>query len=119
VVAGNAIAFLACLPGALPVTGATPGDVLAIGYLGVFQIGAAYLLLTSGIRHVTALEASMLLLLEPALNPLWSWLAHGESPGAWSIAGGALILGATTLRTLWEAGAERRLAAPRRTAGSG
>lgn len=118
VVAGNAIAFLACLPGALPVAGATTGDVLAIGYLGVFQIGAAYVLLSAGIRHVTALEASMLLLLEPALNPLWSWLAHGETPGAWSIAGGVLILGATTLRTLWEARSERRRV-PARTAGSG
>ena len=110
VVAGNAIAFLACLPAALPVVGATTGDWVAIGYLGVFQIGAAYLLLTSGIRHVPVLEASVLLLLEPALNPVWSWLAHGETPGLWSLAGGALILGATTFRTLWDAGAERRTA---------
>jgi drug/metabolite transporter, DME family len=108
VVAGNVIAFLACLPASLPVRGATAGDVLAIGYLGVFQIGAAYVLLTSGIRHVPALEASMLLLLEPALNPLWSWLAHGEMPGAWSVLGGLLILGATTVRTLWDARGERR-----------
>lgn len=119
VVAGNVIAFLACLPAALPVAGATTGDVVTIGYLGVFQIGAAYLLLTSGIRHVPALEASILLLLEPALNPLWAWLAHGETPGAWSILGGVLILGATTLRTLWDARAERGTRIPRRTGGSG
>jgi drug/metabolite transporter, DME family len=37
----------------------------------------------------------MLLLMEPALNPAWSWLVHGETPGPWSLAGGALILGAT------------------------
>ena len=98
VVAGNAIAFAACLPMALPVH-ATPVDWGVIAYLGVFQIGAAYLLLGSGIRHVTALEASMLLLLEPALNPFWAWLAHGERPGVWSIAGGALIMGATIART--------------------
>ena len=68
-------------------------------YLGVFQIGVAYLLLGAGIRHVTALEASVLLLLEPALNPFWAWLVQGERPGAWSLAGGALILGATLART--------------------
>jgi DME family drug/metabolite transporter len=103
VVAGNVIAFLVCAPMALPVAGATTADWAAIGYLGVFQIGAAYVLLSAGIRRVPALEASLLLLLEPALNPVWSWLAHGETPGAWSVAGGALILGATTLRTVLEA----------------
>ncbi len=99
VVAGNAIAFLACLPMALPAH-AAPADWGVIGYLGVFQIGAAYLLLATGIRHVAAVEASTLLLLEPAVNPFWAWLVHGERPGAWSLAGGALILGATLAKTL-------------------
>jgi len=108
VVAGNLIAFFACLPAALPVAAAGPADWATVGYLGVFQIGAAYLLLAAGIRHVPALEASVLLLLEPALNPVWSWVAHGETPGPWSIAGGVLILGATVLRTAVDARAEKR-----------
>lgn len=108
VVAGNLIAFLACLPAALPVEGAGAVDWLAIAYLGVFQIGAAYVFLTAGIRHVPALQASVLLLLEPALNPVWAWLMHGEAPGPWSIAGGALILGATLLRTFADARSDRR-----------
>lgn len=108
VVAGNLIACAACLPFALPITGAGAADWVAVGYLGVFQIGAAYILLSAGIRHVPALEASVLLLLEPALNPVWSWLAHGETPGRWSIAGGLLILGATTLRTFRDGRAVKR-----------
>jgi drug/metabolite transporter, DME family len=103
VVAGNLIAFAACLPAALPIGSATAVDWISIGYLGVFQIGAAYLLLAYGIRHVPALEASVLLLLEPALNPVWAWLLHGEMPGLLAIAGGILILGATTLRTVVDA----------------
>ncbi|HET7231580.1 MAG TPA: DMT family transporter [Longimicrobium sp.] len=99
VVAGNAIAFLACLPMALPIHPA-PVDWAVVGYLGVFQIGAAYLLLATGIRHVPAVEASSLLLLEPAVNPFWAWLVHGERPGVWPLAGGALILGATLARTV-------------------
>jgi DME family drug/metabolite transporter len=99
VVAGNAIAFAACLPLAVPVQGTTPADWLAVAYLGLFQIGLAYALLGTGIRHVPALEASVLLLAEPALNPIWAWLAHGEVPGAWALAGGALILAATVFRT--------------------
>ena len=98
VVTGNAIAFVVCLPLALPAH-AVATDWAVVGYLGVFQIGAAYLLLAGGLRHVTALEASTLLLLEPALNPFWAWWVHGEWPGAWSLAGGALILGATLLKT--------------------
>jgi drug/metabolite transporter, DME family len=111
VVAGNAIAFLVCLPLALPVASAAPVDWAVVGYLGVFQIAGAYLLLTAGIRHVTALEASTLLLLEPALNPLWAWMVHGERPGAWSLAGGALILGATVFKT-WIDGRAARVNPP-------
>lgn len=107
VVAGNLIAFLACLPASLPVVNAGTGDWLAVGYLGVFQIGAAYLLLTAAVRHVPALEASVLLMLEPALNPVWAWMVHGETPGPWSIAGGVLILGATVLRTAADARSAR------------
>ena len=102
VVAGNAIAFLACLPMALPVARAGGASWLVIAYLGIFQIGLAYLLVTSGIRHVPAFEASTLLLAEPALNPVWAWLVQGERPGAWAIAGGLLILGSTAAKTWWD-----------------
>ena len=50
-----------------------------------------------------ALEASLLLLLEPVLNPVWAWIAHGERPGAWSLAGGAVILLATLGKTWLDA----------------
>ena len=50
-------------------------------------------------RHVPALEASLLLMLEPVLNPVWAWVIHGEQPGAWALAGGAAILGATLVKT--------------------
>ncbi len=50
-----------------------------------------------------ALEASLLLLLEPVLNPIWAWLVHGEQPGHWALVGGAIIMVATTARTAWDA----------------
>jgi drug/metabolite transporter (DMT)-like permease len=95
---GNLIAFAIALPGALPVRGTSPADWAMVVYLGVFQIGISYLLLSSGLRHIGALEVSLLMLLEPALNPLWAWLVHGEAPGGWPLAGGALILIATTVK---------------------
>lgn len=98
VVLGNILAFVVCVPffGSLA---AAPRDWLAVGYLGVFQIGAAYALLTAGVAHLKALEVALLVLVEPALNPFWAWLVHGENPGAWTVGGGALILGATAARS--------------------
>ena len=55
--------------------------------------------------RLPALEISIILLIEPALNPVWSWLVHGERPGPWALAGGALILGATALRSVLSAAA--------------
>lgn len=98
VVGGNVIACLACLPLALPLGDVAPADAAVVGYLGVFQIGLAYLFLTRGIRGVPAVEASMLLLVEPALNPLWAWLLHREAPGLLPTLGGALILASTVAR---------------------
>ena len=100
IVAGNALACAMCLTMALPLSGATTVDWAVLGYLGVFQIGLAYVLVTRGLRGVPAVEASMLLLIEPALNPVWVWLVHGETPGVRTIAGGALILAATVARSL-------------------
>ena len=96
-VAGNLIAFAVCLPFALPPTGDGEDWALLI-YLGVVQIAVAYLLLTAAVRYVSAFEVSLLLLVEPALNPVWSWLVHGEVPGGLAIVGGALILGATAAK---------------------
>lgn len=101
VIIGNAIAFLVCLPLALPVIGAGGRDWAIVLYLGVIQIGLAYVLLTSALRTVPAFEASLLILVEPVFNPIWAWLAHGESPGRYSILGGALILLATAVKTLY------------------
>ena len=102
VVAGNLMAFLVCLPMAYPIVGGTLGDWAIVGYLGIFQIGVAYIFVSGAIREISALEASVLLLVEPAFNPLWSWLVHGEKPGVWSLAGGMVILLATTFKAVYD-----------------
>ncbi|HEX4822910.1 MAG TPA: DMT family transporter [Candidatus Polarisedimenticolaceae bacterium] len=103
VVLGNLIACLVAMPFALPVGQIAFRDVAVVGFLGVFQIGLAYVFLTAGITHVGALEASLLLLAEPVLNPLWAWLVHGERPSAWSSAGGIVIVAATVAKSLYDA----------------
>jgi len=104
-----------CLPGVLPLVSVRTFDVGVLLYLGVFQIGLAYLFLTRGMRHVPAFEASTLLLLEPVCNPVWTWIFHGEQPSGRSLAGGAVILAATFVKML----AERSDATPTPSATGG
>jgi drug/metabolite transporter (DMT)-like permease len=99
VVIGNVLACVGGLPWALPLGAHAARDWTIIIYLGVFQIGLAYVFVTSGLRELGALEASLILLIEPALNPVWAWAFHGEVPAPWAVAGGLIILGATTVKT--------------------
>jgi DME family drug/metabolite transporter len=99
-VLGNAIAFAACLPLSFPVVEVTARDVAAIAYLGVIQIGLAYWLLARGLRTLPALEISLLVLLEPVLNPVWTWIMHGEQPSPLALAGGAIMIVALAARAL-------------------
>ena len=71
---------------------------VALAVLGVVQLGLPYVLYVRAIRRVTALDAIVIPLLEPVLNPLWVMLFHGEKPGPWSLAGAALVLGAVLFR---------------------
>lgn len=97
---GNGLAALVTAP--LWLAGPVPAwsDLLALAYLGVFQLGLAYLCFARGVAHTPALEASLLVLLEPVLNPIWTFILAGERPGPWATGGGAIILAATLWRTL-------------------
>ena len=99
VAAGNLIACAVVLPMALPLHNFTARDAAVILYLGAAQVGLAYWCLTRALRHVPAFEATTMLQVEPAMNPVWSWLAHGERPSLWAFAGGAVIVAATLLNT--------------------
>ncbi len=101
-VSGSLLAFLLCLPLALPLPAPGLPDVGIVLYLGSVQIGMAYIWLTAAIRRVPALEASLLLLVEPVLNSLLTWVVHGEVPGGWALLGMALILGTISLKAVQE-----------------
>ncbi len=96
-----------------PLMAGRPGDWLVVIYLGVFQLGLAYVFLSRAIGRISALDASLFLLAEPVLSPLWAWLVHRETPGPMALVGGAVILGATAAKS-WR---DSRLGAVRVTAG--
>jgi drug/metabolite transporter (DMT)-like permease len=101
VMLGNVFASLAALPAALPFAGAGSRDLAVIAYLGLFQIGAAYALMTGAVRRLRALEVALFMLIEPVASALWAWRFHGERPGPWALTGGALIVGSTAARAWW------------------
>lgn len=92
---GNLIVVLICGPaffGAMQ-RGIDVGDYLRIAYLGVIQIGFAYLLFTLAMaRGVRSLDASIIGYIEPVLNPIWVFLFIGERPSTWAILGGGIII---------------------------
>jgi len=99
-VLGNVLATLASLPGALGGPAPTARDWAIVLFLGVFQLGLSYALFARGLRHTPATEASLLALLEPVLNPVWTFVLAHERPGPWALAGGSLVLLGTLWRTL-------------------
>jgi drug/metabolite transporter (DMT)-like permease len=73
---------------------------LIILYLGVFQIGFAFLFFSVAIKHVPALEATLISTLEPVLNPVWVFFFIGEKPGLFALVGGIIVLGGVALNAL-------------------
>jgi drug/metabolite transporter (DMT)-like permease len=65
---------------------------LSIAYLGIFQIGLAFIFFTRGIKHIPALEANLIGTLEPILNPVWVFLFLGERMGKSALLGGLVVL---------------------------
>ncbi|GAC1299666.1 MAG: EamA family transporter [Myxococcales bacterium] len=118
---GNILAAAVALPFAAPSIGAalTPLGAVSLLYLGIVQLGVAYLLFAKGLKRVPASEASLVSMLEPVFNPLWVFLGTGERPGPWALLGGAVVIGAVVARTLWrepsrggEVGVASRVADP-------
>ena len=78
----------------------SPGmeSVLPLFILGVFQLGIPYLLYVLAIPNVTAIDAVLIPVLEPLLNPLWVFIFAKESPTLFSLLGGGLVLLSVTVR---------------------
>jgi drug/metabolite transporter (DMT)-like permease len=97
---GNAIAAAVTFPlwgrGPAP----TAIDLVIVAYLGIFQLGLSYLAFSRGVTGTPAIEASLIILVEPVLNPIFTFLIAGERMGPWAVAGGAVVLLATAWRTV-------------------
>jgi len=92
---GNLIVVLLCAPSFFTAArrGISSEDLARVVYLGVVQIGFAYLLFTLAMaRGLRSLDAGIIGYVEPVLNPIWVFLFIGERPSGWAIVGGAIII---------------------------
>ena len=85
----------------------TVTDWLTVGYLGIFQIGLAFILFTRSIKHIPALEANLIGTLEPILNPVWVFLFLGENMGKSALLGGLVVLAGVLVSAIGSARAEK------------
>ncbi|MBL7995994.1 EamA family transporter [bacterium] len=79
----------------------TSNDVVGLLLLGVFQLGLGYLFFAKGAKYISNVEIAIYTLLEPILNPMWTFLGTGEFPGFWAILGGGLVLSAIIVNTVF------------------
>jgi drug/metabolite transporter (DMT)-like permease len=98
IILGNGIAFLVGLWWIVRAPALTPTGWLSLGTLGIVQLGVSYWLYARAIKHVSALEAVLIPVIEPILNPIWVLLALHEKPTFLSLIGGVVVLGAVTVR---------------------
>lgn len=102
VIYGNLLLAMVTIPSgisAIPVM--TWFDLLCVSFLGIIQIGVAYILFIKGVTLGTRpLDASIIGFIEPLLNPVWVFFFYGERPSNWAILGGAIIIATIMFHTL-------------------
>lgn len=100
IILGNLLAFLIGLPWLIESPMLPASGWAALLTLGIVQLGVSYWLYARAIKHVTALEAVLIPVMEPVLNPIWVLIFMHEKPTFWALIGGAIVLGAVTVRAL-------------------
>lgn len=77
-------------------------SLIAVFFLGVVASGIATVLMAKSAPHLASVEVSMLLMLDPILNPVWVALAVGEIPGSLALIGMVIVIGCVIINILVE-----------------
>ena len=65
---------------------------VSLCFLGFIQLGFSYILYSMAIKKVSALQASMIPIIEPILTTFWVLIFIRERPQNWAIAGGIIVI---------------------------
>ncbi|MDF2840732.1 MAG: rane protein [Clostridia bacterium] len=99
---GNIVTAVACMPFVVSAD-YDMTSIVGIISLGIIQFGIPYVLYGIAIKHIRALDAVMIAVIEPILNPVWVLIFWGEKPGSWAILGGIIVLAAVTYNCIQSA----------------
>ncbi len=97
----NLVCWLTLLPMVRLQLSLSMEEVLALAIMGVVQLGIPYFLFSKGLETLSLQEASLIVLIEPVLNPLWVALTFGEVPSLATFVGGGIILSGLGFRYVW------------------
>ncbi len=88
---GQCFSVVLGLPSLVRETDLSPPTLFWAVTMGVFQLGLAYVFLTTGLRSAPPVPASLVAGIEPVLNPILVALVVGETLSGWSILGGIIV----------------------------
>lgn len=97
---GNLLTVVVALPFILRAGLPDMRSIIGLILLGVFQLGCAYIFYALAVKNLTALEAILISVIEPLLNPLWVFLFAGEKPSLLAVIGGIIVLASVTIRNI-------------------
>lgn len=97
---GNIITFIIALPFFF-LSVPSLNSILSLLILGIFQLGISYIFYVLAIKYVSPIEAILIPVLEPLLNPVWVFLFTGETPGIYAFIGGAIVIIVIITRELY------------------
>lgn len=105
---GNVLTILVCSRSMLlsPPPHAQAWTTIAL--LGLFQIGAPYILYGIAVRKLRAMESTLIATIEPIMTPIWVLLVTGERPTRTAVYGGGLIAAAVLVQAIGSQRAQRR-----------
>lgn len=96
---GNMLTFFICLPffGNIDFTIQSFSSIL---FLGVFQLGLAYIIYAKAVQYVSSIDAVLIPIIEPLFNPIWVMIFAKEYPSFQAVIGGIIVLMAIVGRNI-------------------
>lgn len=94
---GDLLSMVIGLPFLARETAFTPVAIVSLVVLGVFQVGAAYILLTEGLKTTPPVTASLVSGIEPVLNPILVAVFYHETIGPFALAGAVIVVGGVVI----------------------
>lgn len=78
---------------------------------GAVIMPISFFCLATGPKYLPSAEVAMFYLLETVMAPIWVWLIFSDRPTSASLAGGALLIAAIILHSIWQIRMRARLQA--------